>query len=161
MDFVKLMMIGILVVVALCVPFMWAKKKGVNKKNATRSIKFNLGAFAVVALLCLAFPVATYAASPVEEGTNVAAATTTAATTTEAETSTSNNSAGLGYIAAALSTGIACLGAGIAVGGAAPAAIGAVTEDPKSFGKSIIFVVLGEGVAIYGMLISIMILGKL
>ena len=40
------------------------------------------------------------------------------------------------------------------------AAIGAVSEDPKSFGKSMIFVVLGEGVALYGLLISILIINK-
>ncbi len=48
---------------------------------------------------------------------------------------------GLGYLAAALTVGIAGIGAGIAVGSGAPAAIGALTEDPKSFGKALIFVV--------------------
>lgn len=67
---------------------------------------------------------------------------------------------GLAYIGAGLSTGIAAIGGGIAVGGGAPAAIGALTEDPKSFGKSLIFVALGEGIALYGMLIAILILAK-
>ena len=67
---------------------------------------------------------------------------------------------GMAYIGAALSTGIAAIGGGIAVGGGAPAAIGALTEDPKSFGKALIFVALGEGIALYGMLISILILNK-
>lgn len=67
---------------------------------------------------------------------------------------------GMAYIGAGLSTGIAAIGGGIAVGGGAPAAIGALTEDPKSFGKSLIFVALGEGIALYGMLISILILNK-
>ena len=67
---------------------------------------------------------------------------------------------GLGYIAAALSTGISCLGGGIAVGGSAPAAIGATSEDPKAFGKALIFVALGEGVALYGLLVSILIISK-
>ena len=49
---------------------------------------------------------------------------------------------------------------GIAVGSGAPAAIGALTEDPKSFGKALIFVVLGEGIALYGMLIAILIITK-
>lgn len=40
------------------------------------------------------------------------------------------------------------------------AAIGALTEDPKSFGKALIFVVLGEGIALYGMLIAILIITK-
>ena len=61
----------------------------------------------------------------------------------------------LGFMAAALSTGLSALGAGIAVAAAAPAAIGAFSENEKNFGKSMIFVAMGEGVAIYGLLISI------
>ncbi len=68
---------------------------------------------------------------------------------------------GLGYLAAALSVGIAGVGSGIAVAAAAPAAIGALTEDEKTFGKSIVFVALSEGMALYGMLISILILSNL
>ncbi len=67
---------------------------------------------------------------------------------------------GMGLLAAAISTGVAGIGAGIAVGAGAPAAIGALTEDPKTFGKSLIFVALGEGIALYGMLVSILILNK-
>ena len=65
---------------------------------------------------------------------------------------------GLGFIAAALATGLSALGAGIAVAAAAPAAIGAFSENEQNFGKSMIFVALGEGVAIYGLLISIFII---
>ncbi len=65
---------------------------------------------------------------------------------------------GMKYLAAALSTGMATIGTGIAVGSAAPAAIGAVSENDKAFTKALIFVALGEGVAIYGLLISILIL---
>ena len=72
--------------------------------------------------------------------------------------STASNAAGWGYLAAALSTVMSCIGGGIAVGNAAPAAIGATSEDPKAFGKAIIFVVLGEGIAIYGMLVSILLI---
>ncbi|MCF7930152.1 MAG: ATP synthase subunit C [Acholeplasmataceae bacterium] len=68
---------------------------------------------------------------------------------------------GLGFLSAALSTGLSALGAGVAVAAAAPAAIGAFSENEKNFGKSLIFVALGEGVAIYGLLISILIIGKL
>lgn len=68
---------------------------------------------------------------------------------------------GLGFIAASLSVGASVLGAGYAVGQAAPAAIGAISENSENFGKAMIFVVLGEGVAIYGLLIAILILQKL
>ena len=67
----------------------------------------------------------------------------------------------LGSYGAGIATGLSCIGGGIAVGYAAPAAIGATSEDSKNFGKSLIFVALGEGVALYGFLISFMILNAL
>ncbi|GHU59030.1 hypothetical protein FACS1894133_4920 [Clostridia bacterium] len=65
---------------------------------------------------------------------------------------------GLKCIGAGLSMGLGSIGTGIAVGKAAPAAIGATSEDDKNFTKALIFVALGEGVAIYGLLIAILIL---
>lgn len=70
-------------------------------------------------------------------------------------------STGLGYIAAALSTGASCIGGGIAVASAASSALGAISEDQSILGKSLIFVGLAEGIALYGLIISFMILGKL
>lgn len=66
---------------------------------------------------------------------------------------------GMKYLAAALSTGLACIGSGIAVAAAASAALGAISEDPAIMGKSLIFVALAEGIALYGLLISFMIIG--
>ena len=63
--------------------------------------------------------------------------------------------------AAALVTGLSCIGGGIAVASAASAALGAISEDQSILGKSLIFVGLAEGVALYGLIISFMILGKL
>ncbi|MDY3118098.1 MAG: ATP synthase subunit C [Peptoniphilus sp.] len=68
---------------------------------------------------------------------------------------------GLGLLAAALSTGLATIGTGYAVGIVGSAALGAVSEDDSILGKTLIFVGLAEGIAIYGLIISIMILGKL
>ncbi|WP_305768272.1 ATP synthase subunit C [Candidatus Epulonipiscium viviparus] len=65
---------------------------------------------------------------------------------------------GFKYIAAALSTGMATIGTGRAVGAVGSAAIGAVSEDPAILGKTLIFVGMAEGIAIYGMIISILIL---
>lgn len=70
-------------------------------------------------------------------------------------------SAGWGYLAAALSTGMSCIGGGLAVSAAASAALGAISEDGSILGKSLIFVGLAEGVCLYGLIISFMILGKL
>ena len=68
---------------------------------------------------------------------------------------------GLGYLAAALVTGLSCIGGGIAVASAASAALGAISEDSSVLGKSLIFVGLAEGVCLYGLIISFMILGNL
>lgn len=63
------------------------------------------------------------------------------------------------YLAAALSTGLSCIGAGIAVASAASAALGALSEDSSIMGKALIFVALAESIALYGLLISFSILG--
>ena len=76
----------------------------------------------------------------------------------ETAAAASNSAAGMGYLSAALATGLSCLGGGIAVSAAASAAI---SEDSSILGKSLIFVGLAEGVCLYGLIISFMILGKL
>jgi len=68
---------------------------------------------------------------------------------------------GLGLLAAAISTSISAIAAGVAVAIVGSAAMGAVAERPEVMGRSIIFVGLAEGIAIYGLIISIMILSKL
>ena len=111
-------------------------------KSPKRTVITQILSFCAVFAFCMVCPVVAHAAE----------ATTTAA---------ASSATGLGYIAAGIATGLSCIGGGIAVGGSAPAAIGATSEDPKNFGKSIIFVALGEGCALYGMLISIMIISSL
>lgn len=125
------------------IPIVRGKKTGKKAKNA---IIFNLCAFFGVALTAIILPLGGFVS---------------AETTQAAASAATNNNAGLGYLAAALVTGLSSIGAGIAVGAAAPAAIGSVAEEPKSFVKALIFVALGEGVALYGILISILILRKL
>ena len=83
---------------------------------------------------------------------------TASAAETTAAASIFSTGEGLKYIAAALSTGMSTIGAGIAVASAASAALGALSEDSSIMGKALIFVALAEGVALYGMLISFMIL---
>ncbi len=133
----------LIAVVLLMMPLIPVYRKKVMGKKAKHAIIFNLCAFFGVCVLSVVLPIGGMAFA--EEAAGAATA----------------SGAGLGYLAAALSTGLSALGAGIAVAAAAPAAIGATSEDPKSFGKSLIFVALGEGVALYGLLISILILGNL
>jgi V/A-type H+-transporting ATPase subunit K len=61
-------------------------------------------------------------------------------------------------LAAGLATGLGSIGAGIAVSGTGAAAVGAIAEKPEAFGRSLIFVGLAEGVALYGVIIAILVL---
>ena len=77
----------------------------------------------------------------------------------EAAVSAASESAkGMGYMAAALSTGLSCIGGGVAVSAAASAALGAISEDSSILGKSLIFVGLAEGVALYGLIVALLLL---
>ena len=129
-------------VLSIIVPFGYYLIGEKNKKRYKKAIGVNafffFGAFAIASILML--------------GNNVMAADPASAAAT---------ATGLGYLAAALVTGLSCIGGGIAVASAASAALGAISEDSSILGKSLIFVGLAEGVCLYGLIISFMILGKL
>ena len=71
--------------------------------------------------------------------------------------------AGLGIfglaLGAGLALGLAGIGAGLGMGTASAAALGAITEKPETFGKSILYVVFIEAVAIYGFVIAFLLVG--
>jgi len=66
-----------------------------------------------------------------------------------------------GLLGAALATGLSSLGAGFAVAKVGTAAVGALAEKPELFGRLLIFIGLAEGIAIYGLIVSILILNRL
>lgn len=138
-------LLPLLVVVLLSLPLVKVFTGKVSAKSAKTRLTIHISGFAGAVLLCLLLAMS---------NSSVFAAG-------EIATITGTLAQGLGFIAASLSTGMSALGAGIAVAAAAPAAIGAFSENEKNFGKSLIFVALGEGVAIYGLLISILIINKL
>ncbi|HHX17535.1 MAG TPA: ATPase [Clostridium sp.] len=120
-------------------------KKGLSGKNAKKILGINV--VAVFGLLLFTTILIYSGYMPVfAEGT---------------ETASIQSVNGLGLIAAALSTGLAAIGAGIAVAVSSSAALGAISEDSSLLGKTLIFVGLSEGIAIYGLIVSILILGRL
>ena len=143
-EILELIMLPLLIVALLFLPVYAAITKKKDGKSLRRAMITNICAFGAVMLAAVALPL----------GGFVSAAENGAA-------SISASAQGLGFLSAALSVGVACIGCGIAVGNAATAAIGALAEEPKSFSKALIFVALGEGVGIYGVLIAIMIINKL
>ncbi|OJV63078.1 MAG: ATPase [Clostridiales bacterium 38-18] len=139
--------LGFVVVFTIGLGIYFMKKEDANAKG---KLKFILGAN--VALFILMLVAGTISAFT---GASFAASGTTATATT------TSSASGLGFIAASLSTGLAAIGTGYAVGSVGSSALGAVSENPKILGKTLIFVGLAEGIAIYGLIISILILGKL
>jgi V/A-type H+-transporting ATPase subunit K len=66
-----------------------------------------------------------------------------------------------GFVGAALATGLSSLAAGYAVAKVGTAAVGALAEKPELLGRLLIFVGLAEGIAIYGLIVSVLILNRL
>ena len=143
MTLVTKLTLIVTLVLSIIIPFGYYLIGEKNKKRFKRSLGVNVffffGALVISSILMLGGP-------------QVHAAEETAA---------AGLSTGLGYIAAALVTGASCVGGGIAVASAASAALGALSEDSSIFGKSMIFVAMAEGVCLYGLIISFMILGQL
>ena len=129
-------------ILSIIIPFGYYLIGEKNKKRYKRTIGINafffFGAFAIASIAMLAGPDSVHAATAAANGATLAT--------------------GMGYLAAALVTGLSCIGGGIAVASAASAALGAISEDSSVLGKSLIFVGLAEGVCLYGLIISFMIL---
>ena len=160
MDTFLYALIVLVPAVGLMLSAFYTFKKRMEGRSVKKVMRVNLATFLVLIVMVSVFAFAATAANE-----NAAAADTAVATSADnasadesaEETSSSN---GLGLLAAGLVTGLAGIGGGIAVAAGAPAAIAATSEDPKSFGKSLIFVALGESIALYGVVISILILNK-
>lgn len=146
LDFILPAILIAIILIPLVSAFTQKMDKGLAKRRLSQHV---LGFFMVVAIVFIVQLVIkpnVLAADPVVETVDLLTGTL---------------AQGLGFLSAALATGLSALGAGIAVAAAAPAAIGSFSENEKNFGKSLIFVALGEGVAIYGLLISILIINQL
>jgi V/A-type H+/Na+-transporting ATPase subunit K len=137
-------LIGMIPLIPAVIYFFRQRKD--EPASAARGLAFGLNGFNAIIGLMAATVGFIWLASP---ATAMAAGLTQAASVDPYAT-----------LAAALSTGLACLGAGIAVSGSAAAAVGAIAEKPESFGRALIFVGMAEGIAIYGLIISFMVLNR-
>ena len=145
--------LSFVVIAAISVPFVLARRSFKRGGSAKKALKLHLASFVLTALLCAVAPFAVSAATtPAPDSAAPTAATQ------QADETAADSSKAWGYIAAALAVGLSGIGGGIAVAASAPAAIGATSENEKAFSKSLIFVALGEGVALYGLVVSILIL---
>lgn len=68
---------------------------------------------------------------------------------------------GLALLGAGLPTGLAAFGAGLAVGPVGAASLAVIAEKPEMFGRTLIYLGLAEGIAIYGLVVTILLLGRI
>jgi len=68
---------------------------------------------------------------------------------------------GLAMIGVGIPTAAATVGAAIAVGPIGAASLAVITEKPEVFGRTLVYLGLAEGIAIYGLVMSILMLGRL
>ncbi|MFV0479625.1 MAG: ATP synthase subunit C [Anaerorhabdus sp.] len=146
LSMIEILLPLVAVVLVIC-PLFFIAKRGVSAKKAKSSLVAQVSIFVGVFIFAMIFQWSSFSVL--------------ASTESAVNPMTGTIAQGLGFLAAALATSCSAIGAGIAVAAAAPAAIGAISENSENFGKAIIFVTLGEGVAIYGLLISILIINKL
>lgn len=147
----------IIPIVMLALSVVVAIRKNKNGASGKKAFKSHLAVLGVMVLMMACLSFGAYAANSDDKQ---AAQPQTSQTEVQTEETQEKDgfAQGMGYLAAALSIGLAGIGAGLSIAGGAPAAIGATSEDPKMFGKAMIFCVLGEAIAIYGLVISFMIL---
>lgn len=141
------------VLALLFVPVVIAIKKKKGEKSIKKAFAANICSFFAVMLICAALPLGMKASAEAEA--NAAANT---AVSEEAEEDGEADTSGLLYIASALAVGLGAIGGGIAIAAAAPAAIGAVSENPKNFSNALIFAALGEACALYGFVVALLML---
>lgn len=142
------------VLALLFVPVVVAIKKKKGEKSIKKAFAANICSFFAVMLICAALPFGMKASA---EANTDAASTTAVSEEADTEDSSSDTS-GLLYIASALAVGLGAIGGGIAIAAAAPAAIGAVSENPKTFSNALIFAALGEACALYGFVVALLML---
>ena len=136
-----IVLVSILLAAAIAGPIIFYYRGKPSRKRGKLALAVNLASFVTIFLLAVVF----LFARPVfgAQASNVSDLALAAA-----------------FIGAGLVTGLCSIGTGIAVSSAAAAAIGAISENENNFGKAMIFVAMAEGIAIYGLLISFMILGR-
>ena len=131
-----------------------------TKPLAARFVIGSLGAALVVTLALIGADAATGSSASADDAAGVDSALVVADAVVEQTTPTTSNDQGAAYIGAAIAVAASSLGAGIAIAYAGSAALAAVSEQPEMFGRAMVVVGLAEGVAIYGLIIAVLILGK-
>ncbi len=149
--------VPVIAIVGSIVFMVYKHSKGMSTK---RAFKMQIATFGAIVVMATVFAFTASAANDDTAAANDAAPSTSVSEQQEADAASADSglASGLKYLSAALSIGLAGIGGGLALAAGAPAAIAAMSENPKTFGKSIVLLALGEAVALYGLVIAFMIL---
>ncbi len=141
-----IILVALVAAAAIVVPLYIIARRAAAGKSVKKPLYAHIATFFGIFALCgIAFlGQGAFAASEAADAATVAAGT--------------DWTKAFGYLGAALAVGLSGIASGIAVSNSASAAIGALAENDSTFGKSIVFVGLAEGMAIYGLLVAIIIL---
>jgi V/A-type H+/Na+-transporting ATPase subunit K len=132
------------------IPYTWLKG----------SIAINLLSFVLALLVLLFMGIQEVMAIP-NEAVNEIVNEAVVETVVEGINSTVSIGKGLAIIGIGLPTCFATIAAGMAVGPIGAASLAAISEKSENFGRSLIYLGLAEGIAIYGLVISILLMGKI
>ncbi len=135
-------LIGLPVIAASVMVARLAARRGPRAGYALAAVGVLLAAGAIVLLVAVAGP----------------AGAASSAAAAKAAASTGSNTAAL--LGAAIAVAGSTIGAGVAVAYTGAAALAAMSERPELFGRAMVIVGLSEGIAIYGLIIGIILIGK-
>ena len=138
-------LVGLIPIVPAFIYFMREGKQGINALGTRRLVMGLNGFNAIVGLMAAGVGFVWLFSPATVQAAGLAATTSSDPYVT---------------LAAAISTGLAAIGAGVAVSSTGAAAVGAIAEKPESFGRALIFVGLAEGIAIYGLIIAFLVLNR-
>jgi V/A-type H+-transporting ATPase subunit K len=74
--------------------------------------------------------------------------------------SAAKSGSGDAFLGAGIAIAGSAIGAGFAVAYTGAAALAAISEKPELFGRAMVIVGLAEGIAIYGLVIAVVLIGK-
>ncbi|KPI11019.1 ATP synthase subunit c [Actinobacteria bacterium OK006] len=117
------------------------------QRRGRAAVRLLVGADAALLVGALALLTVTLSGAPAQASGSQAAA----------QTSGSGSAA---LIGAAIAVASASIGAAIAVAYTGAAALAALSERPELFGRAMVIVGLAEGIAIYGLVVAIILIGK-
>jgi V/A-type H+-transporting ATPase subunit K len=120
------------------------------RRHGRSAVRVVLAANGILLLSALALVAMALTADP------SSAAVADLATAAAADSSTSSSA----LIGAAIAIAGSSIGAAIAVAYTGSAALAAMSERPELFGRAMVIVGLAEGIAIYGLIVSVILIGK-